>query len=192
MASSIKSAGKAAPATSGASANRRPRQRSAQTDVPTCLWHHCHAFERVDPVEGHRRGMVAAFALLRQARESAPKGEPIPQYAHIMLRNFIAEAGVALLARDFERKGGRNAARMWAAVEALRPFVDMVLWAMPHFDLEEWERQAAQRLEQEDAWILRRQAEQLCHQSEQREAFVQRMRQGREQAQARRAQGGAA
>lgn len=172
MAASIKSAGKAAPATSGASATRQPRHKPAPTEVPARLLHHRHAFEAVDIAEGHRRGAAAAFAALRQARElnstSATSHE-----AFALLRDLIAEAGVARSANDGHGRDAAHGHRAWAGSEALRPMVEMVLWALPYFDFDEWERQTLERLEQDDAHIAQEVATQ-------RAAFVQRMRQGRE------------
>jgi hypothetical protein len=188
MASSIQSAGQAVRATSGASTTSKPRRKATPEQVAVRMFEHAQEFAPASIPEGHARGQRAAFELLQQVRELiGPRGDR-QEHAHeafSRLRDFISHAGAARLAVNDDGHDRGMSSRQWAGFEALRPMIELVLIALPHVDLAAWQRQEQERLHRDDGWIVRRQAEA-------RAGFVQRMRQGREQAQARRAQGGAA
>ncbi len=185
MASSIKSAGQAVCSTSGERTKRPSRSALRQEHVQARLCDHLHTFAPASCVEGSWRGHVAVFQQLRDVRTQLGSDDPHAFWrAYLQLRMFMASAGVARLTVP-PKGGARMTTREWAGFEALHPLVELVLAALPHIDLAKLEAENAAKLERGRRWIE-------SAEEDERARFVQRMRQGREQAKARRAQGGAA
>ena len=158
MASSTKSAGKAAPATSGAGATRKPRPDPSVQRFSVTVHDPEGFFSPADFARGSVRGMAAAASTLTQAQRLALGSDPMQRHAAVLeVRRFMAAAGAAMLAdcKDPQRKDSRQ----YAGNKALSLLADLVVTALPRVDLQAWLAVLTQDTKADADWYDRARAQ---------------------------------